>query len=76
MILEMIAHESGLPPEFYQRFPNLSETESSICYAIYRAQITTLSDDDRRFLDRQKPLIIDYQTIDFQTYEQPVAHQS
>ena len=65
MLLEMISRESSLPPEFYQRWPDLAETDSSLCYSIYSAHITFLSAEDRTFLDAQKPLILDYQTFEY-----------
>jgi len=63
--LEMISRESGLPLEFYQRWPDLGETDSSICSSIYSAHVLSLSDADRTFLEANKPLIIDYQTYEY-----------
>ena len=65
MLLEMISREGSLPPEFYQRWPDLAETDSSLCYSIYSAHIKVLSREDRDFLDAQKPLILDYQTYEY-----------
>ena len=65
MLLEMVSRESGLPLEFYKRWPDLGETDSSICYSIYSAQIQFLTEEDRAFLETQKPLILDYQTYEY-----------
>jgi len=61
----MISRESTLPLEFYKRWPDLTETDTSVCYSIYSVHIKSLTKEDRTFLDAQKPLILDYQTYEY-----------